>query len=532
MIILKDISKKMGLRTLFENVNVSFQEGHRYGLTGPNGSGKSTLLKIVMGLEDPSSGNVIRPKRTGYLKQNIESFAQCRVIDTVLMGHTELWETFTERLELLSSDLDDEGAMRLAHVEEKIADLDGYMAESEAESLLAGMAIPASVYESTMSSIPLDWQFRVLVCQALFGKPQALLLDEPTNHLDLEAIGWLEEFLKSYPGIVIVISHDRHFINAVATDIADIDYETVILYPGNYDEMVVNKSEARSRAEDANKSKERKVAQLQEFVARFGAGTRSSQVKSRIREMARLQPQELKKSNILRPYIHFDPPVESCGQNPIRLKSVDKSYIAGTPVIKDFSIYIEKEQKIGVIGANGRGKTTLLKLLAEVHKADKGDVEVNSKVKVGYFPQNHQDLIDKTLPMNLFEWLRQRHNKVTDQEIRSALGKLLFSGDDVFKKLHTLSGGETARLILADLILSKPNILILDEPNGHLDLESVSALATALEDFPGPVIVASHDRTLIESCANRIISFEPKGIVVYNGTFEEYLASSARRGGS
>lgn len=524
MIILKEISKKMGLRVLFENVTMSFQEGHRYALTGPNGSGKSTLLKIMMGQEEPSLGSVIKPKKVGYLKQDIESFAHFKVIDTVIMGNEPLWKAIDEKNHLLETELDDKGAMRLVELEEIICDNDGYIAEGEAEILLEGMGIPPESYHATMNSIPLDWQFRVLICQALFGKPQALLLDEPTNHLDLESISWLEGFLKEYEGIVIVISHDRHFVNAVATDIADIDFETIILYPGNYDEMLVTKSETRARTEEANKSKEKKVAQLREFVAKFGAGTRSSQVKSRVREIDRLQPQELKRSNILRPYIRFELPLESSGQNPFRLKNVSKSY-RDNGVISSFSLFIEKGQKIGVIGANGRGKTTLLKILAQVHEPTSGEFEVNPKVKVGYFPQNHNDVVDKSEKVSLFDWLRGRHGKITDQEIRGALGKLLFSGDDVFKKISTLSGGETARLILADLILARPNVLVLDEPNGHLDLESVSAVATAIEEFQGTVIVAAHDRSLIERVATRIISFEPNRLVVYEGGLEDYLAS-------
>jgi ATPase subunit of ABC transporter with duplicated ATPase domains len=417
----------------------------------------------------------------------------------------------------------DEVGIRLGELEEVIADEDGYSAEANAEELLNGMGIPAEFHNEKIQTLPTDSQFKVMLCQALFGNPKALLLDEPTNHLDLESIGWLEKFLHEYKGTLIVVSHDRHFLNAVTTHIADIDYETLIIYPGNYDEMLVTKTAVRERAEEENKTKDKKISHLREFVARFGAGTRASQVQSRIREIQRLQPQELKKSNIQRPYIRFYPPEKPTGQIVFKVDQISKSY-DGPPVIKDFSCEIARGDKIGVIGNNGRGKTTLLKMLAHVLTQDSGRIEIGHQTQIGYFPQNHSEIVDKKSSLTVFEWLKKRREGVYDQDVRSILGKMLFSGDDAFKPVAHLSGGEIARLILGGMMLCNYNVLILDEPNNHLDLEAVSALAWALQDFKGTVITASHDRDLIDKSASRIFAFEEEGIRVFDGPLEEYLS--------
>ncbi len=357
---LKDITKKVGPRLLFEGITATFNRD-RYGLTGPNGAGKSTLLKIIMKVEEPTSGSVSLPGKVGFLKQNIEQYHQFKVIDVVIMGNQRLWNTLVERDSLYEKpEMTDADGIRLGELEEIVSDEDGYNAESEAEVLLTGMGIPAEMHHEKMHTIPTDRQFRVMLCQALFGNPDALLLDEPTNHLDLESIGWLERFLHSYKGVLIVVSHDRHFLNAITTHIADIDYETLIIYPGNYDQMLIAKTAVRERTELENKSKEKKVAQLREFVAKFGAGTRASQVQSRIREIERLEPQELKKSNIQRPYIRFYPPEKPSGQVVFKTIQLSKGY-EGKPVIRDFSFEAIKGDRIGIIGNNGKGKSTLLK---------------------------------------------------------------------------------------------------------------------------------------------------------------------------
>jgi len=374
-----------------------------------------------------------------------------------------------------------------------------------------------------MSEIPTDRQFRVLLCQALFGNPDALLLDEPTNHLDLESISWLEEFLLHYKGILVVVSHDRHFLNAICTDIADLDYETIITYPGNYDAMLVTKTAVRARAEDENKAKEKKISQLKEFVAKFGAGTRASQVQSRVREIDRLQPQDLKKSNILRPYIRFSNPEKQAGQVVFKINGLSKGY-GENKVISKFSAEIHRGDKIAIIGNNGQGKTTLLKLLAGVTAPDAGSITKGNNIDIGYFPQNHGDVLNKHTDETAFDWLKNRKAIAYDQDVRGVLGRMLFGGDDAFKPLRNLSGGEAARLIVGGLLLTTPNVLLMDEPNNHLDLEAVSALAVGLSGFKETVIVASHDRELISGFATKIIALEQGQIHVFEGTLDEYLA--------
>ncbi len=523
MITLNKISKSFGSRVLFDEVTLTFNAGACYGLTGPNGSGKSTLMKIIMGLEEPTSGTITLPDRVGMLRQNIEDFRDIIVVDAVIMGNARLWNAMKERDSLYDVEMTDDVGMQLGELEGIIAEEDGYSAEANAEVLLDGMGISHSYFQLKMHEIPTDIQFRVLLCQALFGNPQALLLDEPTNHLDLESIGWLEKFLHDYKGVLIVISHDRHFLNAVTTNIADIDYETIIVYPGNYDDMVVAKTSGRERAELDAKSKEKKIAQLREFVARFGAGTRASQVQSRLREINRLQPQELKKSNIQRPYIRFIPSEKQPGKIVLKANEINKAF-GDQKIINKFSIEVSRGDKIGIIGNNGRGKSTLIKMLAKVLEPTQGTVEIGHQAIISYFPQNHSEMIDKKNEDTAFDWLKERRPGIYDQDIRSAMGKMLFSGDDAFKPVAGLSGGESARLILAGMMLIEHNVIILDEPNNHLDLEAVSALGWGLNEYKGTVIVVSHDRDLIDNVANKIIAFEADGIHFFDGPLEQYLA--------
>lgn len=524
MITISEICKTFGSRTLFEAVTLTFAEGHRYALTGPNGSGKSTFMRLIMGVEEPTSGSIHLPKKVGMLKQNIEDFRDFKILDVALMGNEPLWRALQERERLYEGDMDDAIGMRLGDLEEIVAEENGYTAESDAQSLLQGLHIPLSLHEKKMSEVPTALQFRVLLCQALFGEPQALLLDEPTNHLDLETIRWLESFLLHYKGVLIVTSHNRHFLNQIATHVADIDYETIIVYPGNYDDMIGAKGAIREREEASVRSREKKISQLRDFVARFGAGTRASQVQSRQREMQRLQPQDLKKSNIQRPYIRFYPSEKSLGQIALKTQKLDKSYGA-TEVLRRVSLEIHRGDKIGVIGNNGAGKTTLLKLLAGRLAPDAGAVFPGHGAQVAYFPQDHAEVLHPNPGESAFDWLRDAKAQTYDQDIRSALGKLLFSGEDAFKGAETLSGGERARLILARIMLSDHNILILDEPNNHLDLEAVSALAWGLEEYKGVVVVASHDQDLIAGVATRILSFEEDRIRLFDGGLEAYLAS-------
>lgn len=523
MISVHELTKAFGSRILFENVTVTFKAGNRYGLTGPNGAGKSTFLKMLMGWEEPTSGSINLPEKVGILRQNIEDYRDFTVLDVVMMGNQRLWETFQERDRLYEVEMTDEVGMRLGELEEIVAEEDGYTAESDAEVLLLGMGITEDCHEKKMGELPTDFQFRALLCQALFGDPQALLLDEPTNHLDLESISWLENFLTSYQGCLIVIAHDRHFLNSICTHIADIDYETVITYPGNYDGMIEAKTAARSSAEEDARSKEKKIAKLQEFVSRFGAGSRASQVQSRKREIERLQPQELKKSNIQRPYIRFAHTEKPPGKVILKAEQLAKAY-GEEKVIEGFDFEVHRGDKVAIIGNNGRGKTTLMKMFVQALEPDKGQVEYGHQVELSYFPQDHHDMIDKeTCTDTAFDWLKARREAVYDQDVRSVMGKMLFGGDDAFKKVSHLSGGETARLIMAGMMLVDSNFIALDEPNNHLDLEAVSALAWGLKEFPGTVALVSHDRDLVGTVANKIIAFEEEGIHCFEGTLEEYL---------
>jgi len=524
MITLKNISKKIGNRTLFANVNVAFNTGSRYGLTGPNGAGKSTFMKILMGFEEATSGTLKMPLKVGFLRQEIEPFQKFSVLNTVIMGNQRLWNALQEKHDLDQKEINNEIGTRLGEIEEIIAEEKGYSAEAEAEELLAGMGVAQNLHHKVMGQLPNDMQFRVLLCQALFGEPSALLLDEPTNHLDMRSIGWLEHFLLKFPGTLVVISHDRHFLNTITTHIADIDYETLIVYTGNYDQMIVTKTETRARCEEENKSKEKKAAKLQEFVSRFRSGTRASQVQSRIREIDRLQAIDLKKSNIQRPYIRFSLPEKRPGKTMLAIEHISKGY-EGHTLFSDFSMEVFQGDKIGVIGNNGLGKTTLLKILAGRLPQDSGRVEKKPQVQIGYFPQNHAELLDKKGEESLFSWLKKQKEGIYDQDVRSVLGKMLFTGDDAFKKISHLSGGEAARLILAGMMLNVYNLFILDEPNNHLDLEAVSALEVALENFEGTVILASHDRNLLNGVATSLIAFEEGKISIFKGSLEEYLAS-------
>ena len=526
-IVLDKIGKTLGTRVLFDDVSVVFNPGNRYGLTGPNGAGKSTLLKIITGVIEPSRGTISLPKKIGILRQNIDSFSDVIVLDCVIMGNSRLWEALQRSDALYAEEFTDAVGMELGEIEEIIGEEEGYRAESEAEELLLGIGIPEEFFSQKMSTIPLDLQFRVLLCQALFGHPEALLLDEPTNHLDLHSINWLGNFLKDYNGTVIVVSHDRHFLNTITTHIADIDYDTIIIYPGNYDAMVEMKTASREQEKADIKSKEKKIAQLREFVAKFGAGSRASQVQSRLREIKKLQPQELKKSNIQRPYIRFPISDKASGKVVFSIEGISKTYDAD-PLFKPFSLEIYQNDKIGVIGNNGLGKTTLMKLLAGVEQPSAGQIKLGHNVAFSYFPQNHADVLRNCGEETLFEWLRRRKTGITDQEIRSVLGKMLFGGDDAFKQVKALSGGETARLLMAGMMLENHNMLILDEANNHLDLESVSALAWAINDYPGTAIFVSHDRTLIDECATKLLIFDKGAITFFDGPMSEYMASQKK----
>lgn len=523
MIVVNEVSKGYGSRTLFDSVSVKFSPGHRYGLTGPNGAGKSTFMKILTGELEPSNrGTVHRPRQVGVLKQDQFAYDNERIIDTVVMGNDTLWSAFKERDHLCElPDLTEEQMHRLGELESIIADENGYVAEFEAGEILRGIGIPDDQHENKMTTLATDYKFRVLLAQALFGGPQALMLDEPTNHLDLESIHWLEDFLRQYEGVLIVISHDRHFLNSVCTHIADIDYDTIIVYTGNYDDMIEQKMQARQTVENENKDKAKKIAQLQEFVARFAAGQRSSQVQSRKKEMARLAPQELKRSNIQRPYIRFEQE-KALGREILKVEGLTKEF-AGKTLFKNLKLDINRGDRIAIIGANGVGKTTLLRCLIGDLEPDAGTVKWGDNAAWSYYPQDfHSEIKPGSTAL---EWLMQYMEEEGDQLVRSVLGRMLFSGDESLKATEALSGGETARLLMARMMMLKNPILVFDEPTNHLDLEAVSALGDGLTQFPGTVLLVSHDRDLISDVATRVISFTADGVIDFAYPYAEYLQS-------
>jgi ATPase subunit of ABC transporter with duplicated ATPase domains len=539
---INNVSMRFGALILFEDVTTTFISGRRYAITGPNGAGKSTLMKILTGELEPEKGTVLRPKRMGVLSQDQFAFDEYRVMDTVIMGNRLLWHALQERETLYAKDpgaLTDSDGMRLGELEGIVGDEGGYTAEVDAAILLGGLDIPEELHDRKMSELQGGQKVRVLLAQALFGTPDVLLLDEPTNNLDLDSVHWLQDHLRAYEGCLIVISHDRHFLNEVCTHIADIDYQTVITYTGGYDDMVLAKTQVRARIEAGNAQREKKIAQLQDFIARFAAGTRSSQVQSRKKEVERLQTAELAKSNIQRPFIRFDVAKPS-GRHPFDVKGLSKSYDGGSGkfhVFKEFSATMSRGEKIALIGKNGAGKTTLLKSLIknapgfvdvadQSFPIDSGTVTWGHEVSVGYFAQDHRESIPHGV--TVIEWLHSFDPSASQQELRGLLGQMLFSGDDALKRTEVLSGGEAARIIFCRLMLQKPNFLILDEPTNHLDLESINALNIALQKFPGTLLLVTHDHDVVDEVATRIWSFHHGKIQDFKGTYEQYLAQAAQ----
>ncbi len=533
---------RYGAKVLFEEVSTAFTVGKRYGLTGPNGAGKSTFMKLLTGELDPQKGTVVRPRKFGVLSQDQFAFDAYRVLDTVIMGNKRLWAALEERDKIYSKpEMTDEDGMKLGELEGIVGEEDGYTAETDAAILLQGLDIPDEVHERKMGELQGGQKVRVLLAQALFGHPMALLLDEPTNHLDLDSIHWLQSFLNSYDGVLIVISHDRHFLNSICTHIADIDYQTIITYTGTYDDMVVAKTQIRSQIESQNAQREKKISQLNEFIARFSAGTRSSQVQSRRKEVERLQVTELAKSNIQRPFLKFEQKRPS-GKHILELEGVKKSY-DDTEVIQGFTASVIRGEKIALMGRNGAGKTTLVNaLLANSATVPEGELRKTSgyegpflsggkviwghEAAVGYFAQDHKALVQPG--MTAFEWLHQWDPSAAHEEIRGLLGQMLFPREDADKKTEVLSGGEAARLLFCKLMLQKPNVLVFDEPTNHLDLESINALNIALQRYQGTVLLVTHDHDLIDEVATRIWHFETDHrITDFKGAYEEYQTVNA-----
>jgi ATPase subunit of ABC transporter with duplicated ATPase domains len=528
-----NVSMRFGTRILFEDVNTTFISGRRYAITGPNGAGKSTLMKILTGEIDCEKGTIGRPKKMGVLRQDQFAFDAFRVIDTVIMGNTALWGALQERETLYAkdhSDLTDHDGMRLGELEGIVGDEGGYTAETDAAILLDGLDIPESMHERKMGELQGGQKVRVLLAQALFGNPEILLLDEPTNNLDLDSVHWLQDYLRAYDGCLIVISHDRHFLNEICTHVADIDYQSVITYTGGYDDMVLAKTQIRQRIEAGNAQREKKIEQLNEFIARFAAGTRSTQVASRKKEVERLQTADLAKSNIARPYIRFDV-VRPSGRHPLEVEALAKSY-GPLKVFHDFTAALGRGEKIALIGRNGAGKTTFLKSLIrnatgfidasdQKFPIDSGKVTWGHEVSVGYFAQDSKDSIPRGV--TVIDWLHDFDPSASQAELRGLLGQMLFTGDDALKKTDALSGGEIARIVFCRLMLQKPNFLVLDEPTNNLDLESINALNIALQKYPGTLLFVTHDHDVIDEVATRIWHFEKGRIEDFKGTYADYL---------
>src|SRR5450755_101368 len=541
MLYIDNVSMRFGPRILFEDVTCSFLDGRRYAISGPNGAGKSTLMKILTGELDPTKGSITRPKKLGILRQDQFAFDQFRVIDTVIMGNAPLWKALEERDALYSKPHDtltDSDGMRLGELEGIVGEEGGYTAEADAAILLDGLGVESTLHERLMGELQGGQKVRVLLAQALFGNPPALLLDEPTNNLDLDSVHWLREYVLEYTGVLIVISHDRHFLNSICTHTADIDYETVIMYNGGYDDMVLAKTQIRSRIESDNAVREKKIAQLNDFIARFSAGTRSAQATSRKKEVERLQTSELARSNIQRPFIRFQINKQS-GRLPLEVKRLVKSY-DDLKVIQNFSASVTRGERIALTGRNGAGKSTLLKSI--IHNAgdfvsstdrafpiNSGNVVWGHEVTVGYFPQDFADVIDKSKGVTAIEWLWQFDPQSSQEELRGLLGQMLFSGEDALKATKALSGGETARLLFCKLMIQKPNFLVFDEPTNNLDLESINALNISLQKFEGTVLLVSHDEDVIDEVATRIWHFTPGHIEDFKGTYEEFEAHTAQQ---
>ena len=527
MISVSNVTMRYGSKVLFEDVSVAFIPGRRYGLTGPNGSGKTTFMKILTGELEAQKGDVVRPRKLGILRQDQFAFDAYRVIDTVIMGNKPLWAAMEERDRIYEKpELTNADGMRLGELEGIIGDEDGYSAESDAAVLLQGLDIRDDVHERTMGELQGGQKMRVLLAQALFGKPQALLLDEPTNYLDLDSVHWLQDFLNNYDGTLIVISHDRHFLNSVTTHTADIDYQTIITYTGGYDEMVMAKTQIRSTLESQSAQREKKIAQLNDFIARFAAGTRSSQVTSRRKEVERLQTNDLARSNIARPYIRFDQERPS-GKHALEFKHIIKSY-GDQRVIDGFGASVLRGERICLMGRSGAGKTTLLKSLLNNYEGladkeftlDSGSVSWGHAAQVGYFPQDVGATIQPGL--TVAEWLHGWNPVAHIEDIRGILGQMLFSGEEGDKQTAALSGGEQARLAFCKLILTKPNILIFDEPTNHLDLEAINALNIALQRYEGTVLLVTHDHDLIDEVGTRLWVFKEDGIEDFQGPYAEW----------
>jgi len=523
-----NITMQFGVKPLFENVSVKFGDGNRYGLIGANGCGKSTFMKILGKDLVPTSGNVNvdHGERVGKLRQDQFAFEEHLVIDTVMMGHEELWQVKEERDAIYANpDATEDDYMRAAELESEFAELDGYSAEARAGELLLGVGIPLDQHQGSMSAVAPGFKLRVLLAQALFSDPDILLLDEPTNNLDINTIRWLEDIINASKSTIIIISHDRHFLNSVCTHMADLDYGEIRVYPGNYDAYMTASTQVRERMLSDNAKKKTQIAELQSFVSRFSANaSKARQATSRARQIEKIKLEDVKPSSRQYPYIRFEvDEKDKLHRLAVTVTDLSKGYPEmEKPLLDKFSISIEAGEKVAIIGPNGIGKTTLLRCLGGDLALDSGEIKWAEKAHLGIYAQDHAaDFEEKS---SLTDWMTQwRQAGDDDQTIRSVLGRLLFSGDEVKKSVKVISGGEQGRMIFGRLILQKPNVLLMDEPTNHLDMESIESLNLALEKYTGTLIFVSHDREFVSSLATRIIELKPDGINDFKGNYEDYL---------
>jgi len=520
-----NITMQFGAKPLFENISVKFGAGNRYGLIGANGCGKSTFMKILSRELEPSAGVVMLEPNMRLAKLNQDQFAfeQYSVIDTVIMGHAELWAVKAERDEIYAkADMSEEEGMRVADLEVAYGEMDGYSAESRAGELLLGVGIPLEQHYGPMSNVAPGWKLRVLLAQVLFANPDVLLLDEPTNNLDINTIRWLEDTLAERDSTMIIISHDRHFLNSVCTHMADLDYGELRLYPGNYDEYMLAATQARERLMSDNAKKKAQIDDLKAFVARFSANaSKARQATSRARQIDKIKLEEVKVSSRVHPFIRFEQQ-KQLYRLALEVDSVNKSF-DDRPVLNNVGMMIEVGEKVAILGENGIGKTTLLKCLIGQLTPEAGLIKWSENANIGYYAQDHEyEFADD---MTLFEWMAQwRQPSDDDQAIRGILGRLLFSQDDIGKKVKVLSGGEKGRMLFGKLMLQRPNILVMDEPTNHLDMESIEALNMALELFKGTLLFVSHDREFVSSLASRIIEITATDVRNFVGNYDDYLA--------
>tara|TARA_R110001592_G_scaffold104565_2_gene294160 strand:- start:4727 stop:6412 length:1686 start_codon:yes stop_codon:yes gene_type:complete len=524
-----NITIQFGAKPLFENVSLRFGSGNRYGLIGANGSGKSTFMKILSGDLEPTSGNVSvdADERVGILRQDQFAYEEFTVLDTVIMGHEKLWAIKKEKDAIYDlPEMTEDDGMRVAELEIEFAELDGYSAEASAGELLLGLGIAIEQHNGPMSAVAPGWKLRVLLAQALFADPDIMLLDEPTNNLDINAIRWLEGILSQRECTMIIISHDRHFLNSVCTHMVDLDYQALRLFPGNYDDFMIASTQARERIQLDNAKKKTQIAELQSFVSRFSANaSKAKQATSRAKQIDKIKLEEMKPSSRISPFIRFDQD-KKLHRLAVEVKDLSLGFDDNT-LISKLSMMVEAGERVAIIGPNGIGKTTLLQALTghfgeDAQEVLSGQIKWAENAKIGYYAQDHSHEFEQDI--NLFDWMSQWGSPSDDeQSIRGVLGKLLFSKDDSLKKVKVISGGEQGRMLFGKMMLQNPNVLVMDEPTNHLDMESIEALNLALENYPGTLIFVSHDREFVSSLATRILEITEGNITNFKGDYNEYL---------